>query len=181
MKIYSLVVLGALTACARSEKASEPAPSPEHLARSAERATSTPPSSLEEGGTERAIEIAAPKDADALTTIRTERLRAKAAGRTLVVFAGASWCEPCRMFHRAVAEGALAKSLAAFTFLEFDADADQERLAAIGYAYKEIPYFALPGADGTKSAAFSPVPKRDTVLSDIEKTLLSWSGPHLAR
>lgn len=132
-----------------------------------------------DGGTKRALEIAAPKDADALTTIRTERLRAKAEGRTLVVFAGASWCEPCRMFHQAVQDGSLGSTLRDFTFLEFNADDDQERLGALGYTYKEIPYFALPAADGSRSVSFSPVPKRDTVLTEIEKTLHSWGGPHL--
>ncbi len=121
-----------------------------------------------------ALEVLAPKDADALTTIRTERLRAKAAGRTLVVFAGASWCEPCRSFHEALKQGKL-PALQRFTFLEFDADEDRDRLQILGYTFREIPYFARPNVDGTRGASFSPRMKKETLLVDIESELAKWS------
>jgi hypothetical protein len=37
-------------------------------------------------------------------------------------------------------------------FLKFDADRDGERLKAAGYAYRYIPFFVVPRADGTASA-----------------------------
>ena len=119
------------------------------------------------------LEILAPKDADALSTIRTERLRAKAAGRTLVVFAGASWCEPCRAFHEALVQGKL-PSLSRITFLEFDADEDRDRLAMVGYAFREIPYFARPKEDGTPAESFSPRTNKETMLSEIAAEVSKW-------
>ena len=69
-------------------------------------------------------------------------------GDKLVVYVGASWCEPCQDFHRAVEAGQLDEALAGVRFLEFDADRDAERLAAAGYDGRLIPRFALPAADG---------------------------------
>lgn len=95
--------------------------------------------------------VVAAQDTDALSLVRTERLRAKAEGRVLVVYAGAGWCEPCRRFKRAVETGTLDDKLAKTTLLVFDADRDTERLSAAGYKFQFIPYVALPGADGHPS------------------------------
>ena len=74
--------------------------------------------------------------------------REKAAGRRLVVYEGATWCEPCQHFHEAVASGKLDATFPDVTFLEFDLDKDRERLVASGYVSQYIPLFALPGKDG---------------------------------
>ena len=92
--------------------------------------------------------VTAGQDSDALSVIRTERLRAKADGRVLVVYAGAGWCEPCKRFKHAIQTGALDDKLAKTTLLVFDADRDTERLASAGYTFQYIPYVGLPGADG---------------------------------
>lgn len=76
---------------------------------------------------------------------------AAAARRTLVVYVGASWCEPCQRFHHAAEAGALDGALPRLALLEFDADRDHDRLAAAGYDSKYIPLFALASADGTSS------------------------------
>lgn len=76
---------------------------------------------------------------------------ARAEGRTLVVYVGATWCEPCQYFHRAAQRGDLDAVFPRMTLLEFDLDKDRERLVAAGYASKYIPLFALPGPDGTAS------------------------------
>lgn len=73
---------------------------------------------------------------------------ARAEGRRLVVYVGASWCEPCQAFHRAVDAGELDAELAGVRFLEFDSDADGAALTADGYGGRLIPRFAMPGADG---------------------------------
>ncbi len=71
--------------------------------------------------------------------------------RTLVVYVGAVWCEPCQRFHRALEQGDLDAMFPNVTFLEFDLDRDRERLASAGYASKLIPLFALPTAAGVAS------------------------------
>ena len=76
---------------------------------------------------------------------------ARAEGRTLVVYVGATWCEPCQYFHRAAQRGDLDATFPRMTLLEFDLDKDRERLVAAGYTSKYIPLFALPGPDGTAS------------------------------
>lgn len=67
---------------------------------------------------------------------------------TVVVYVGASWCEPCQAFHAALERGELDASLSGVKFLEYDADRDRERLESAGYEGRLIPRFALPGPDG---------------------------------
>jgi thiol-disulfide isomerase/thioredoxin len=95
--------------------------------------------------------VRAPTDAEVASFVRTERLRAKAEGRVLVVYAGARWCEPCKHFHALAYSGKLDSKLSRTELLEFDVDSDTERLSGAGYTYKFIPYFALAGADGHPS------------------------------
>jgi thiol-disulfide isomerase/thioredoxin len=83
--------------------------------------------------------------------VRAEAQKASLAGRQLVVYVGATWCEPCQRFHRAMEHGDLDSVLPNLTLLEFDSDQDGERLRQAGYASKFIPLFALPKADGTAS------------------------------
>jgi thiol-disulfide isomerase/thioredoxin len=80
-----------------------------------------------------------------------EIVRAEAATPGLVVYVGATWCEPCAAFHEAVQAGRFDRELAGARFLEFDLDRDRERLAAAGYSSRLIPLFALPGPDGRAS------------------------------
>src|SRR5260370_27502065 len=81
---------------------------------------------------------------DALSSAATEK-------RTLVVYVGADWCEPCQKFHRAAEGGELDTVCPSLTMLEFDLDPDVRRLAAAGYISKYVPLFALPTQDGTAS------------------------------
>jgi hypothetical protein len=71
--------------------------------------------------------------------------------RTLVVYVGAAWCDPCQRFHHAAQSGELDAMFPSLTMLAFDIDRDAERLAAAGYASSYIPLFALPGQDGKAS------------------------------
>jgi len=70
-----------------------------------------------------------------------------APGRTLV-YAGASWCEPCQRFHRAIEAGELDAALPGVRFIEYDYDVAKDALAADGYTARLIPLFARPGPDG---------------------------------
>jgi len=72
-------------------------------------------------------------------------------GRRLVVYVGASWCEPCNYFVDALHEGALPPSLASLRILKFDNDTDDARLIEANYGGQMIPRFVKPLADGTGS------------------------------
>ncbi len=71
--------------------------------------------------------------------------------RKVLVYVGATWCEPCQRFHRAATAGELDSLLAGTRIVEFDLDADKEALDRSGYSSRLIPLFAVPRADGTCS------------------------------
>ena len=141
-----------VSACSRSSAITQDAPTtpsgPNPIA-TASPAASVAATPLADASREAGVRIVvAGQDSDALSVVRTERLRAKAEGRVLVVYAGAGWCEPCKRFKHAVQTGALDDKLGKTTLLVFDADRDTERLASAGYKFQFIPYVGLPGADG---------------------------------
>lgn len=72
-------------------------------------------------------------------------------GQRLLVYVGASWCEPCRYFHDAAQQGQLDAELGQVMVLAYDADRDRARLEAAGYQSKMIPLLALPSATGFNS------------------------------
>ena len=73
---------------------------------------------------------------------------AEAAHLRVLVYVGASWCEPCQRFHQAVEHGELNGPLNGLRFLEFDQDQDASALKTAGYVYQYIPVLALPDPDG---------------------------------
>jgi thiol-disulfide isomerase/thioredoxin len=94
-----------------------------------------------------------PAQGEVAPIVRVEYERAHESGRQLVVYLGATWCEPCERFHRAAENGELDAMFPKLTLLEFDADRDSERLRVAGYSVaRYIPMFALPKVDGTASA-----------------------------
>ena len=93
----------------------------------------------------------APASGDVDAVVREALAKASTEKRRLVVYVGATWCEPCRRFHEAAAKGELDATFPDVDMLVFDLDRDGERLAAAGYVSKYIPLFALPKADGTSS------------------------------
>jgi len=95
------------------------------------------------------VEAAAAGDAAAF--IAGELARGSRDGVPVLVYVGATWCEPCRDFHAAATAGTLDAQLAPIRFLEFDLDRDGERLAAAGYRSELVPLFARPAADGRAS------------------------------
>jgi thiol:disulfide interchange protein len=76
---------------------------------------------------------------------------ADAQGMRVLVYVGATWCEPCKRFHKALASGELDEALAGTKFVEFDADKDRTELRAAGYASKYIPLFSVPDHSGHAS------------------------------
>jgi thiol-disulfide isomerase/thioredoxin len=97
--------------------------------------------------------IAAPGGSEEATVvIQRESARVKEQGRTLVVYVGAEWCEPCKRFHEAAAAGQLDKDFPTLTLLEFDHDRDEARLLRAGCKSQLIPLFARPDDQGRCSA-----------------------------
>lgn len=126
-----------LTAC---DEPSPPAPSPPASAPAAARGP--------------LIEWMAAPEGDLAPIVAREMERAEKDGRRLVVYVGAAWCEPCKVFHEAAEAGRIqGGSLPPLRMLEFDLDRDADRLAAAGYASKMIPLFAVPGPDGRGTEA----------------------------
>jgi len=121
--------------------------------------------------------VAASSDADTLSLIRTERLRAKAEGRVLVVYVGATWCEPCKRFKEELRQHRLDERLGRVTLLAFDADADQDRLASAGYKFRFIPYVALPGADGHPAESTEAKGKGSGAWRELLDELDAWQAP----
>jgi thiol-disulfide isomerase/thioredoxin len=83
--------------------------------------------------------------------IAAEIARAQRDGKRLVVYVGATWCEPCREFHAAAEAGKLDATFPELRMLVFDADRDTEALRGAGYVSDLIPLFAIPRADGMAS------------------------------
>ena len=81
-------------------------------------------------------------------SVRAALAAAQRDGRRLVVYVGATWCEPCTAFHQAVEHGELDEAHAGVRFLELDSDRVGAQLDALGYGGRYIPRFALPGPDG---------------------------------
>jgi thiol-disulfide isomerase/thioredoxin len=103
------------------------------------------------------IGVLAPKDqlrtvhapeGDVDKVVREAMAREAKEGRKVLVYVGATWCEPCKRFHAAANRGELDKAFPDLTLLEFDADRDGERLVTATYDTRLIPYFGKPGADG---------------------------------
>ena len=69
----------------------------------------------------------------------------------VLIYVGATWCEPCQRFHEAVEKGKLDDKLAGVRFVEFDHDVDKGRLVDAGYGGAMIPRFVVPNDDGTGS------------------------------
>jgi thiol-disulfide isomerase/thioredoxin len=95
--------------------------------------------------------VDAPAAGDVATEVRTELARAHQDGRDLLVYVGATWCEPCRRFHAAAKAGALDRAFPRLRLFVFDLDRDGARLKAAGYQSRLIPLFMAPAPDGRAS------------------------------
>jgi thiol-disulfide isomerase/thioredoxin len=93
--------------------------------------------------------VAAPAGEEPVSAIVTREVeRARGEGREVLVYVGATWCEPCTRFHDAAMAGRLDATFPTLRFLEFDADRDDARLEAAGCKSGYIPLFARPTSDG---------------------------------
>lgn len=92
--------------------------------------------------------VPAPAEGDAAAVIAAEVSRAARDGRDLVVYVGATWCEPCERFHKAAEAGEIDAVFPTLRLLEFDRDRDGDRLDRAGYGSRMVPLFAAPLPDG---------------------------------
>lgn len=106
------------------------------------------PAKVEAKALEKPVLIAAPAEGEVAAIVQAELARASG---QLVVYVGATWCDPCKVFHDALVAGQLDRELAGVRFVEFDMDRDKERLADAGYMSRYIPLLAVPGPDGRAS------------------------------
>jgi thiol-disulfide isomerase/thioredoxin len=95
--------------------------------------------------------VTPPPTGDVAPIIKEELAQAQKENRRVLVYVGATWCDPCQRFHHAAAQGLLDKDFPNLTLVEFDADRDNPRLLAAGYGSQYIPLFALPRPDGRAS------------------------------
>lgn len=138
-----------------------------------EKAATAPAAVTSAGSAEHHVRtLKAPDGADAARLIGVARAKEASEGRTLVVYVGASWCEPCRRFHAAAESGALDSAFPKLTLLEFDMDKDRDRLAIAGYSPRMIPLFAIPNGDGRASGrSFEGSVKGDGAVAEITPKL----------
>jgi hypothetical protein len=140
-----LVALAALVACShdpestkqRASASSNTNPTPS-AAGTPNAGSSAPPTFVRYPGQAGAIE----------PWVQEQVELAEAAHTRVLVYVGATWCEPCQRFHEAVQRGELNGTLNGLRFLEFDQDHDAAALKTAGYQYQYIPVLALPDPDG---------------------------------
>ncbi len=160
-----LAVAAVLAPGCRSQAEALPAPAASARARPAAPAGSV-------------VLVEAPESGDVEPIVRDAMAKAAGEKRKLVVYVGATWCEPCQRFHAAAARGELDSLFPDLTLVAFDATRDAERLASAGYASRLIPLFALPSPDGTSSGTqIEGGIKGDGAVGDIAPRLRGLIGP----
>jgi thiol-disulfide isomerase/thioredoxin len=97
------------------------------------------------------IAFITPDEGDVAPLVLRQLAKSRAQNRRLLVYMGATWCEPCRHFHEAVDRGELTGKVGALDLLAFDGDRDAERLVMANYESQFIPAFLVPGPDGKAS------------------------------
>jgi thiol:disulfide interchange protein len=110
------------------------------------------PAAAAKASSRRPVFVRGPTDGNAVSPYVAQALKTgRATHHGVLVYVGATWCEPCQQFHHAVERGELDELLADVRLIEFDLDADREALTTAGYSSQLIPLFALPKDDGTAS------------------------------
>ncbi len=95
--------------------------------------------------------VEAPATGDLATWVSGEVARGTRDHVPVLVYVGATWCEPCRDFHAAALAGRLDAALGPLRLLEHDLDRDGSFLTGAGYTSQLVPLFARPQADGKAS------------------------------
>jgi hypothetical protein len=169
----SLLVSVLASGCSRAESTSSSSAAPDPAA-SAKAKPSNEPSGSAPLVLARGIRFVKAGAGEVSQLVRAEREKAASDGRELIVYVGATWCEPCQHFHEAAKRGDLDGDFPELTILEFDLDEDRDRINAAGYSSKLIPLFVMPGPDGRGSTRrFEGGVKGERAVSNITPRLRS--------
>jgi thiol-disulfide isomerase/thioredoxin len=123
--------------------------------------------------------VEAPATTDVAAYLAPLVVRADGDHKKLVVYVGASWCEPCRHFHDAAVANQLDDRFGDLRIVAFDADRDDAALEAAGYRSSMLPLFALPNADGRASGKqFAGSIKGDGAVAQIAPNLRALVDRH---
>jgi len=110
--------------------------------------------------------------------VASEVARANNDGKRVLVYVGASWCEPCEIFHRAAEAGKLNATLPKLRLLAFDSDRDHDALISAGYGGDMIPLFAEARADGQASGRkIQGSVKGDAAITDLTPRINALLAP----
>lgn len=85
---------------------------------------------------------------DVAQIMKTRIAAAATEHRSVLLYVGAPWCEPCQRLHKAAESGQLDSELGDVDLITFNSDMDAERLAVANYYSELIPLLVVPGADG---------------------------------
>ncbi len=108
----------------------------------------------------------------AAASIADEIALATTDNKRCVVYVGATWCEPCKRFKKALLAGELDTELQGARLLEFDADLDKSRLNAAGYSWRYVPFFAVPRLGGDNSGRVTAgVPSKSAPMAPLAKRI----------
>jgi thiol-disulfide isomerase/thioredoxin len=123
--------------------------------------------------------VEAPAPTDIAAYLAPLIVRADADHKKLIVYVGASWCEPCQRFHDAAATHQLDDQFGDLRIVAFDIDRDEAALDAAGYRSEMIPLFALPDADGHASGKqFAGSIKGSDAVAQITPSLRALADGH---
>ncbi len=111
---------------------------------------SPPPQAGE--GVRRGVEFVAFSGTEALDGfVMRELRRAERDKRELLLYVGASWCEPCQRFHEAAKRGELDADFPTLRLVDLDRDRDEAELTQTSCLSEMIPMFARPTPRGNCS------------------------------
>ncbi len=92
---------------------------------------------------------------DLATVFANETKSAASEGRQALLYVGASWCKPCKVFKNHVRAGKYDREFPKLRFIEFDGGYDQDRLGAAGCQSPSIPLFANVDGSGRCAKNYS--------------------------
>lgn len=95
--------------------------------------------------------VETPATGDLVAYVAGEVKRGEADHVPVLVYVGATWCEPCKELHEAATAGKLDATLGPLRLLEFDLDRDGTWLEGAGYKSQLVPLIAKPLPDGKAS------------------------------
>jgi thiol-disulfide isomerase/thioredoxin len=122
--------------------------------------------------------VTVPEGAEPAAFVTSELARAKSDHKKLLVYVGATWCEPCQRFHKAAQAGELDNVFPDIRLVDLDADKDAAIVDALDCRSQLIPLFSMPDESGHCSAKrVEGGIKGDGAVGYIAPRLRSLLGP----